>query len=450
MIIQRSTSRMLAGSAQQGGARSSGAAAAALVRSAARPARISPRAAANQQQQQQQEDRQQQQQQRHLRDLGPEPALELAWSAAQNRSLFAAQCFVEAVLLAYQRGMACDDLEVRFVWRWRLASSSNLQVTYSKLHWLGSKARLTHPNHSAVSPIPPRNLETPQLALQLRELEAPQGAPQALKAQEVDLIVTWTLVIMLTAQELGLPFTPRPTDDAPAAAAGGSDPSDEQQPSDASGVTRRHGPQSLGLQGYVRSTLARYDAEGHNLSRITFLQSVTRDQGPGGGFSQAAEVMQQYTRLVLLTLEAVAAAGHPINRPLQEPVVVTTPTGYAAALMGDAAGDATPRALAVHLLAAFIGAVLGSPYSQQQFVAAAGDAYDLGFAAGELLEQLRDEEFLQVGGLLPVAAQEPGAARGITRTLFARWAGVVWTVGFLGGAFGLHFHDAESSESLHT
>lgn len=47
-----------------------------------------------------------------LSDRGPEAALVLAWNAAKNRSLFAAQCFAEAVLDAYSRGQTVDDLEV--------------------------------------------------------------------------------------------------------------------------------------------------------------------------------------------------------------------------------------------------------------------------------------------------------------------------------------------------
>jgi len=223
---------------------------------------------------------------------------------------------------------------------------------------------------------------------------------------------------MLTAQEVGIPFTPAaPREQQPPNASASPD---QQPPGD--GVTRRHGPQSLGLLGYLRSTLQRYDDEGHNLSRVAALQSMTRDQS--AGFSQAAEVMQQYTRLVLLTIEAIAAAGHPLNRQLQAPVIITSPTGYAAALSsdppGDAAGDAARRRMAVHLLVAFMGAILGSSYSQRQFIAAAADAYDSGFAAAELFNELADDEFLQVGGLLPVGGPEPGAERAITRQLFAR------------------------------
>ena len=63
-------------------------------------------------QQQQEQQQQEQGAPAPLRDLGPDAALTLAWHAAQNRSLFAAHCFVDTVLEAYRRGCPCDDLEV--------------------------------------------------------------------------------------------------------------------------------------------------------------------------------------------------------------------------------------------------------------------------------------------------------------------------------------------------
>jgi hypothetical protein len=247
---------------------------------------------------------------------------------------------------------------------------------------------------------------------------------------------------MLTAQELGVPFTPAQT-----SGSGGEGDSDG-----GGGVTRRHGQASLGLQGFARQALQRYDSEGHNLARVAALQGAVRQQqgggggGGGGGFSQAAEVMQQYSRLALLTVEAAAAAGLPINRPVQEPTTVTAPTDYAPALLagwrpGGGGGGGEPqdeaaspetaasvedggdvRGAAVHLLVAFMGAVLGAPYSLQQFLAAAADAYAAGHSAAELLGALKGDEFLQAGGLLPVAAPGPGAEVDITRQLFARCA----------------------------
>ncbi|KIY96978.1 hypothetical protein MNEG_10984 [Monoraphidium neglectum] len=345
---------------------------------------------------QQQQQQQQQLQQQRLRDVGPDAALLLAYHAAQNRSLFAAQCFVET------------------------------------------------------------------LSLQLAGLQSP-GSPKALGPQEVDLLVTWTLVIMLTAQELGVPFTPAQTSGS---SGGEGDSGDGDSGGGGGGVTRRHGQASLGLQGFARQALQRYDSEGHNLARVAALQGAVRQQqgngggGGGGGFSQAAEVMQQYSRLALLTVEAAAAAGLPINRPVQEPTTVTAPTDYAPALLagwrpGGGGGGGEPqdeaaapetaasvedggdvRGAAVHLLVAFMGAVLGAPYSLQQFLAAAADAYAAGHSAAELLGALKGDEFLQAGGLLPVAAPGPGTEVDITRQLFARWlSSAYFTFASLGAAF---------------
>lgn len=43
-------------------------------------------------------------------------ALLLAFSASQNRSLFAAKCLVEVVSQAYREGVAVDDVAVRRGW----------------------------------------------------------------------------------------------------------------------------------------------------------------------------------------------------------------------------------------------------------------------------------------------------------------------------------------------
>ncbi|KAI8474955.1 MAG: hypothetical protein J3K34DRAFT_489391 [Monoraphidium minutum] len=349
---------------------------------------------------------------RPLRDAGPAAALALAYHAAQNRSLFAAQCFAEAVLAAYDLGVPCDDLE---------------------------------------------------LSLQLASLESP-GAPGALGAQQVDLIATWALVIMLTAQELGLPFGGGAGQEGGGAAgqdggqeggegggggAGGQEDGGEGEGGGGGGVTRRRSQESVGLQGFVRAALARYDAEGHSLSRVAALQSAARQQAEG--YSQAAELMQQYSRLALLTLEAAAARGAALNRPLQGAPLVAAPAAFAPALLagwrpggGDAAAAAAaPPAAAVgaggmaeHLLIAFMGAVLGSPYSLRQFLAAAADAYAAGLSAGELLGSLGDRQFLQTGGLLPAAGAGPAAAVEINRQLFGRWLSSVYcTFANLGAAF---------------
>ncbi len=114
--------------------------------------------------------------------------------------------------------------------------------------------------------------------------------------------------------------------------------------------------------------------------------------------------MQQYTRLVLLAVEVVAAAGLPTARPLRPPETIRQPSGYSAAFTtscsvplnmlpgagrdgGEGAagqgqgrgqlgpGECPPRGLAVRLMMAFTGAVLGSEWSLKKFVEGVRVAY---------------------------------------------------------------------------
>lgn len=130
---------------------------------------------------------------------------------------------------------------------------------------------------------------------------------------------------------------------------------------------------------------------------LPLLPAVLQSQ-PGG--SAFLVLMQQYTRLVLLAVEVVAAAGLPTVRPLHPPETVRAPSGYSAAFTtscsvpldmlpgsrGDggegAAGQGQlgpeqcpPRGLAVRLMMAFTGAVLGSQWSLKKFVEGVRVAY---------------------------------------------------------------------------
>ena len=129
---------------------------------------------------------------------------------------------------------------------------------------------------------------------------------------------------------------------------------------------------------------------------------VLQDQGG----SPALQMMQQYTRLVLLAVEVVAAMGLTTSRPLQPPsAVVIGPCSYSQAFtdscstaglfaaQGSAAsgsggsssdgGECPPRSLAVRLLVCFVGAVLGWPFSLRKFVECVGIAYmQVGWGGG--------------------------------------------------------------------
>jgi hypothetical protein len=219
-----------------------------------------------------------------------------------------------------------------------------------------------------------------------------------------------------------------------------------------------------GLLGYVKQTLKQYTELEYTLSRVQFLQSASSKESQGR--SQFLELMQQYTRLIMITIEIVAALKLPTEVPLTNPYTIQAPSGYTAAfwpelidpstsssssgtaaassssaaeqaavqsestglagvsdpLQGPVSVPITPvRAAAVKLLIAFIGAALGAPYAQQCFVRFAAEAYDAGLAAGDLYQQLQEEEYLQSGGLMPVPG--PAAMQVINAELFGRWVG---------------------------
>lgn len=110
--------------------------------------------------------------------------------------------------------------------------------------------------------------------------------------------------------------------------------------------------------------------------------------------------MQQYTRLVLLAVEVVAALRLRTNTPLQPPSpAVLLPCSYGRAFSascgvpadmmmmmpdpepgqedagGEGEGGCAPRSLAVRLIICFVGAVLGWPFSMRKFVEGVRTAY---------------------------------------------------------------------------
>ncbi|GFR47702.1 hypothetical protein Agub_g9455, partial [Astrephomene gubernaculifera] len=202
------------------------------------------------------------------------------------------------------------------------------------------------------------------------------------------------------------------------------------------------------------------------------LQSSSSSSPASSAASPFLALMQQYTRLVLLTLEVVAADPRvTTTRPLRRPETVTRPSGYDTAFTStcdlafanstrssastissgsassagssgsastsssssastsssssastSSSGSAStsssssagsmcpPRGLAVRLLVAFMGAVRGSEWSLGRFVEGVRVAYDQGLAADELFSQLEEWEFAQSGGLLPIADPSRTAA----------------------------------------
>lgn len=168
-----------------------------------------------------------------------------------------------------------------------------------------------------------------------------------------DVLPAWVALVILTLQELGVASA------------------SELVESDASEDQARF---LQGMRGFVQQSLKMYD-QGYTLERLRSLQStVQREQG-----GAAALVMQEYTRMTLLTVEVAAASGLPCSRgPLTESTSISAPTGYTTAFQPPGSssfpGPLVPerRAVALWLLISFMGAALGSSYSMQKFVQVRG------------------------------------------------------------------------------
>lgn len=319
-----------------------------------------------------------------------EDAVLLSYFAAQNKSLFAAQCFVESVLDAYTRGEDADGL---------------------------------------------------QTALQLKNM---QQNGELLDDSEQDILFSWIIMVMLAAKEVGVAII---------SSADEADQEAEQQSTCSSGpgqaasnidmstgISQQHKSQVIGLLQFVNQAFKLYFDEGYTLQRLQSLQA-TVSSDPGQGMSQFAQLMQLYTRLVFITLEVAAGSKLQTKRQLNSPSTLRAPSGYTAAHSTStssrsrhglvtsaalAAGKGGDRALAVQLMTSFVGAALGSAYCMRSFVLLTLEAYSTGVSVPEIFEQLQPEEFLQTGGLVP-AQQQPQVQQEVNQQLFGRWLSLVYT-----------------------
>ncbi|MEW5298543.1 MAG: hypothetical protein WDW36_001655 [Sanguina aurantia] len=380
----------------------------------------------------------------------PSTALILAWLASKSRSLFAAQCLVDTVLQLYLSGNSLSDI---------------------------------------------------QLTLRMGNCTS---TPPPLSTEEEDVLVTYLSIIVLTLEELGVQQQ------------GYLTPSQQEQQQMLE--LRRAGRSEYlgGMAGFVTVALKGYD-EGSSLAGVGGLQALTRQSTPG---QQSLLLMQLYSRLVLITVEVVAAEGLPCLRQLQPPTIIKRATGYSLAfsascqlasldpeclrsvddsdssssdcesidplpllpssalqegtitsdgqaepdvgsgvdegsssssssVVGSSSGAfgvgggsgvfggsssssarCPPQGLAIRLLVSFMGAVLGSNFSLNEFAVSAYLAYVQGRSATFIASQLSDSDYDQAGGLLPVAlpadGHDPRAAQRITQELFTVWLSTVY------------------------
>jgi hypothetical protein len=412
----------------------------------------------------------------------PDAALLLSFFASGNRSLLAAQAFVEAMLEAHVRGVGVDALEAAI--RQRALQSKVAEAAAAEAEAVAEGAA----GGAAAADLQRRRR---------------RGPPPLLTPLDQDILLSWMLVTALAANELGIPFGR-----GCGGTGGGTKDEGGASGDSASDVSVRFSNEALGLLQYVKTTLRSYFDEGYTLSRVAALQALTSEQqqnqqappgkassaadrtsdpadapdpGPQGGRSQFAELMQQYTRLVLIAAEVASGLDLPTSRPLHPPsgaLMGRVPSGYSRAFDFGVGGEAEDgndssqaptttaappppdlRALAVRLVVAFMGAALGEgAYATNAFAACALDAYARGYSAEEVFSALDPSEFAQAGGVVRATGAAAAAARAaggsasaaralaaqeVNARLFARWLSLAY---FTAAQIGVPFPGAGERE----
>lgn len=291
-----------------------------------------------------------------------------------------------------------------------------------------------------------------KIALALATLSSGEPAPPVM----VDIMLTWTSVIHLTLKEIGLEKYSNITSE------------EEEEESRMSDESMR---MVEGLKGIVVHWVQQF-VEGMDLFRLQLQQSMQGGSDGGletGGQSQFVNVMQQNSRLVVITLEVVRGLQLPTLMKLPFPAssareesgadVVKPPVVNIGFIKGQLSSPADPlagdplkiqdysndlRSAAVRLLIAFNGAALGYQRSAKYFVKTAAYSYVSGWTADEIFLALRDEEFAQSGGMMNgIKVARPPGGNNVSATLFARWLSIIYmTMAQLGIA---HPKAAESS-----
>jgi len=282
----------------------------------------------------------------------------------------------------------------------------------------------------------------------------------------LDILLTWTAVVMMTLQTIGVPLLP----EGKARAARRAQGKDTVAKNDDE-IAEHEDRMSQALEFFVKDSVQRFKT-GTNLFKLQLQQSM---QGPilgetpeSAGRSQAVEMMQQNSRLVIITLELVKSSGLPTKLSLdvtpsemeesegkfenegeeskendeessevEEDVVpkrrTTIPLTHISYIDGFVDPSKAPsptlqgsgktaaiRCTATRLLITFNGAALGYLRSARDFIDQMYACYSSGWTADELYSALYDEEFAQSGGVTFSIANTPGGKH-INAALFARW-----------------------------
>jgi hypothetical protein len=277
-----------------------------------------------------------------------------------------------------------------------------------------------------------------------------------LKPIMLDILLTWTAVVMMTLQTIGLPLLPEGAARAARRAQQQSQPlQNDDEPAE------HEDRMSQALEWFAKDCIHKF-LNGTNLFRLQLQQSMAAPIGADNpeiaGRSQAVDVMQQNTRLAIITLELVKSSGMPTTMALDvkmgiegeegevnegeteeeeddelqkrrntmPPTRITYIDGFidaskvpSSVLQGDERAAAI-RSAATRLLVTFNGAALSYLRSARDFVEQLYLCYSAGWSADEIFTALYDEEFAQSGGISFSIANTPGG-RPINAALFARW-----------------------------
>ena len=212
------------------------------------------------------------------------------------------------------------------------------------------------------------------------------------------------------------------------------------------------------LEFFVKSCIDRF-LNGTTLFTLQLQQSMqgaVEGDPEAAGMSPTVAVLQQNTRLAIITLEVIKALGLKTSISLKVPsqeksedeendeesdVRSAVPSAFGAVGYIDGFLDASKapapgmqgpsrkeavRDASIRLLISFNGAVMGYLRSAKSFIEELYSCYSAGWTAEEIFNSLHDEEFAQSGGVARFNMVGASGNMNVTATLFARWVSLCY------------------------
>ena len=276
------------------------------------------------------------------------------------------------------------------------------------------------------------------------------------KPMMMDILFAWTAVVMMVLRVVGVPLLPE------------GEARREKKKVENYESMPQEDRMTQDLEFFVKGCLDRF-LSGMDLFRLQLqqgMQGAVEGEPEASGMSPTVEVLQQNTRLAIITLEVVrdlgletkvvlernysesmeGASGSDDDEEEEKDEEKESPSSssvsgsinYRPVLLGyldgilDASKAPSPevvgenrsvavRGAAVRLLIAFNGASSGYLRSARSFVDQVYICYAAGWTAEELFAALKDEEFAQSGGVTRFNLVNSPGGKHIFASLFARW-----------------------------